>query len=65
MTRRVQQSVWRAVLGVPVFAKVMGIAFGLTVLFGVVMYGEIVRARDRIAAPPVPAEEEIHYHPME
>lgn len=34
----------------------MGIAFGLTVLFGVVMYWEIVRARDRIAALPASTE---------
>jgi signal transduction histidine kinase len=38
----------RTVLGVPVFAKVMGIAFALTVLFGFVMQWEIARTRQRI-----------------
>jgi signal transduction histidine kinase len=36
------------VLGVPVFAKIMGIAFALTLLFGVVMQWEIARTRQRL-----------------
>jgi signal transduction histidine kinase len=38
------------VLGVPVFAKVMGIALTLTVLFGFVMHWEISRTRERLMA---------------
>jgi signal transduction histidine kinase len=44
------QRVHTVVLGVPVFAKVMGIAFALTLLFGLVMHWEIARTRQRLIA---------------
>lgn len=42
------QRVTRTILSVPVFTKIMGIAFGLTLLFAVVMHGEITRTRQRL-----------------
>ncbi len=43
-----RQSFARRLLAVPVFAKVMGIAFALTALFGLVMRWEIERTRERL-----------------
>lgn len=43
-------------LGVPVFSKVMGIAFALTLLFGFVLHWEIVRTQQRIIASEFASE---------